>query len=84
MKLRLSLAVCAILVVIFQPARARITGLRIVRVELPTFDGRSFGAVGQYEKLVGRMTAKSTPPTRAMPSSPTSDWAPQRARKHRI
>src|SRR2546422_7726037 len=32
---------------------ARVTRVEITRVESPTFEGRSFGKAGQYEKLVG-------------------------------
>src|SRR5207244_2517740 len=32
---------------------ARVTRIEITRVESPTFEGRSFGDVGQYEKLIG-------------------------------
>ena len=35
-------------------AAARVTHIEIDRVESPTFAGRSFGAVGQYEKIAGR------------------------------
>lgn len=35
-------------------AAARVTHIEIDRVESPTFAGRSFGAVGQYEKISGR------------------------------
>jgi hypothetical protein len=34
-------------------AEARITRLEIARAESPAFDGRAFGAVGPYERLVG-------------------------------
>jgi len=34
-------------------AEGRVTEIEITRVESPTFEGRSFGDVGQYEKLVG-------------------------------
>src|SRR2546425_3984574 len=34
-------------------AEARVTRVEITRVESPTFEGRSFGKAGQYEKLVG-------------------------------
>ena len=34
------------------PARAQVTRIEFTRVESPTFDGRVFGNVGQYEKLV--------------------------------
>jgi Alpha/beta hydrolase domain len=35
-------------------AEARITRIVITHVESPTFEGASFGATGQYEKIVGR------------------------------
>jgi hypothetical protein len=37
------------------PASARITSITFT-VQSPTFAGTSFGAVGQYEKLTGRVT----------------------------
>jgi hypothetical protein len=42
-------------------AEAHITRLVIVRVESPTFEGTSFGTVGQYEKLVGRAFGEVDP-----------------------
>ncbi len=42
-------------------AQARITRIEIKRVEQPTFQGRTFGAVGAYEKLVGRAFGEVDP-----------------------
>ena len=42
-------------------AEADITRIVITRVESPTFEGVSFGAVGQYEKLVGRAFGEVDP-----------------------
>ena len=42
-------------------AEARITRIEITRVEAPTFGGASFGAVGQYDKLVGRAFGEVDP-----------------------
>ena len=42
-------------------AEARITRIEITRVESPTFEGASFGTVGQYEKLVGRAYGEVDP-----------------------
>ena len=42
-------------------AQARITRIEIKRVEQPTFQGRSFGTVGAYEKLVGRAFGEVDP-----------------------
>src|SRR4051794_8277665 len=40
---------------------ARVARIQITRVESPTFEGKSFGAVGQYEKLVGRIFGEVDP-----------------------
>ena len=42
-------------------AEADVTRIVITRVESPTFEGVSFGAVGQYEKLVGRAFGEVDP-----------------------
>ena len=61
MKLAIFLGVCATILATFQTAQARITKTKITRVESPTFEGRSFGNVGQYEKLVGRVVGELDP-----------------------
>lgn len=43
------------------PADARITRIDAHIVESPTFGGRSFGAVGQYEKLKGKVYGEVDP-----------------------
>ena len=53
-------ALC-IAALISTPADARITKIQITRVESPTFEGVSFGSVGQYEKLVGRAFGEVDP-----------------------
>jgi hypothetical protein len=42
-------------------AEARIVRIAITRVESPTFEGMTFGDVGQYEKLVGRALGEVDP-----------------------
>ncbi len=42
-------------------SEARVIGIQITSVESPTFAGRSFGAVGQYEKLIGTATLEVDP-----------------------
>ena len=42
-------------------AQARITRIEIKRVEQPTFQGRTFGTVGAYEKLLGRAFGEVDP-----------------------
>ena len=43
------------------PAEARVVRIEIERVESPTFEGRAFGEVGPYEKLVGRVFGEVDP-----------------------
>ncbi len=55
------LIVLALLLAAPAAADARVTRIDVERVESPTFDGRSFGDVGPYEKLVGRVHAEVDP-----------------------
>ena len=43
------------------PASARVTQMTITTVESPTFGGASFGAVGQYERIQGKITGEVDP-----------------------
>jgi hypothetical protein len=43
------------------PAQARISQITITSIQSPTFEGASFGAVGQYEKLIGTVTGEVDP-----------------------
>ena len=55
---------CAALAVVLgvpDPAEARVVRIEIERVESPTFEGRAFGDVGPYEKLVGRVFGEVDP-----------------------
>jgi hypothetical protein len=38
------------------PSAAKVVKLEIVRVESPAFEGRSFGAVGTYDRIIARAT----------------------------
>jgi Alpha/beta hydrolase domain len=65
MRKRIAIAIAGLLVLagLAAPGRAeaRITRIQITRVESPTFDGTSFGTVGQYEKLIGRAYGEVDP-----------------------
>ena len=61
MKFIQTVAVVAAMLASFQTVQARITKITITRIESPTFEGRSFGNVGQYEKLVGRVAGEINP-----------------------
>ena len=38
------------------PAASKVVKFEIVRVESPAFEGRSFGAVGTYDRIIARAT----------------------------
>jgi hypothetical protein len=61
MKSAISLAVCVTMAAALQTAQARIARISITRTESPTFEGRAFGTVGPYEKLVGRVSGEIDP-----------------------
>jgi hypothetical protein len=58
------LGVCAAMLASLPTAQARITKITVTRTESPTFEGRSFGNVGQYEKLAGRVEGELDPADR--------------------
>ena len=43
------------------PTEARVVRIEIERIESPTFEGRSFGDAGPYEKLIGRVFGEVDP-----------------------
>ncbi len=55
------LIVLAALLVAPAPSDAHVRRIEIERVESPTFEGRSFGDVGPYEKLIGRVLGEVDP-----------------------
>src|SRR3954469_1265591 len=55
-----SAAICCAAVLASGAAEARITKIEVTK-ETPTFDGKSFGAAGQYEKLYGRAYGEVDP-----------------------
>lgn len=61
-------------------ADARITRIEISRVESPTFEGRSFGDVGPYEKLLGRVEGEIDPVAPESSVIADIDLAPRNAR----
>ena len=79
MKFTLSAGICAALLATFQMAQARITKITIARIESPTFEGRSFGKVGQYEKLVGRIAGEIDPADPHNAIITDVDFAPRNA-----
>ncbi len=43
------------------PCAAKVVKFEIVRVESPAFEGRTFGAVGTYDRIIARATIAVTP-----------------------
>jgi len=43
------------------PAAAKVVKFEIVRVESPAFEGRTFGAVGTYDRIIARATIAASP-----------------------
>ncbi len=76
-----TLAVSALLFAALAPAaQARITRIDITRVESPTFGGRSFGTVGQFEKLVGTAYGEVKPKDRHNTIIQDIEFAPRNKR----
>src|SRR5262245_29653309 len=61
MKTSLLAGLCLLTFISVDTAHARITKIVITSTESPTFEGRAFGDVGQYEKLRGRVTGEVDP-----------------------
>jgi hypothetical protein len=60
-RLALAVAVGCVIFAVPAVASAHITRIEITQVESPTFGGATFGAVGAYEKLVGRAFGEVDP-----------------------
>src|SRR3954447_16209564 len=43
------------------PSAAKVIKFEIVRIESPAFEGRTFGAVGTYDRIVARATIAVAP-----------------------
>src|SRR5437762_11716517 len=61
MKAKTLLALAAGVVLVAPSVEARITKIEIASVESPTFEGRTFGSVGAYEKLRGKAYGEVDP-----------------------
>jgi hypothetical protein len=54
------------------PASAKVVKFEITRVESPAFEGRAFGTVGTYDRIIARATGRYRPMTLTTKSSSTS------------
>src|SRR4029079_17264450 len=55
------IALIAGIVGIVSPSGAKILKLEITRVDSPAFEGRSFGTVGTYDRIIARATIAVSP-----------------------
>src|SRR5579863_4512577 len=46
---------------VFSPCAAKVVKFDILRVESPAFQGRTFGAIGTYDRIVARATIAVAP-----------------------
>ena len=72
--------IAAALLIMAVSVEAQITRIMIDRVESPAFGGRTFGAAGQYEKLVGRAFGELDPAHRLNSGIQDIELAPRNAR----
>jgi hypothetical protein len=56
-----AIALIAGVVGFIDPSAAKVVKFEIVRLESPAFEGRSFGAVGTYDRIVARATIAVSP-----------------------
>src|ERR1700709_2366434 len=56
-----SLVLIAGLISLVSPSAAKLVKFEIVRVESPAFEGRSFGTVGTYDRIIARATIAVQP-----------------------
>jgi hypothetical protein len=59
--LRLAIILIAATIVFANPTAAKVVKFEIVKVESPAFEGRTFGAVGTYDRILARATIAVTP-----------------------
>lgn len=56
-----SIALIAGIIGLASPSTAKILKFEITRVDSPAFEGRSFGAAGTYDRIIGRATIAVSP-----------------------
>jgi hypothetical protein len=56
-----AVVVAAGMTALSQPAAAKVVKFEVTRIESPAFEGRSFGTVGTYDRIIGRVTIAVAP-----------------------
>ena len=60
-QLRRAIILIAAAIIFLSPSAAKVVKFEILRVESPAFEGRTFGAVGTYDRILARATIAVTP-----------------------
>jgi len=60
-QLRRAIILIAVTIISVSPAAAKVVKFEILKVESPAFEGRTFGAVGTYDRILARATIAVTP-----------------------
>src|SRR6201986_108967 len=60
-QLRRAIILIAAIFIFVSPSAAKILKFEILKVESPAFEGRTFGAVGTYDRILARATIAVTP-----------------------
>ena len=69
-----SIALIAGIIGLASPSTAKILKFEITRVDSPAFEGRSFGAIGTYDRIIGRATIAVSPAAPLPAKHPLSSW----------
>lgn len=56
-----AIALIVTTIVLVNPSAAKVVKFEVLKVESPAFEGRSFGAVGTYDRILARATIAVTP-----------------------
>src|ERR1700742_4961833 len=79
-QLRRAIAPIAATIVFASPCAAKVVKFEVLKVESPAFEGRSFGAVGTYDRILARATIAVTPDDAHNKIIVDLDRAPRNAR----
>jgi hypothetical protein len=60
-QLRRAIILIAAIFIFASPSAAKVVKFEILKVESPAFEGRSFGAIGTYDRILARATIAVTP-----------------------
>ncbi|MGZ5895811.1 MAG: hypothetical protein ACXWJ6_06115, partial [Xanthobacteraceae bacterium] len=53
---RIVIATLSAVCLLATPAAAKVVKFEVVRVDSPAFEGRTFGTVGTYDRIIARVT----------------------------